>query len=141
MVGPEYSIVFKAHALSREIELRDVSSDRSIGNREKGQVRSDSRRNRNGLGLTAIRIGADDTVPRVGRESKRIVSQAFDFAKLLVIAEDESPVLYDGTARRAAELIAAKWRLLCVEEIPRIQTVVPQKFETTSPNLIHSRLA
>ena len=47
----------------------------------------------------------------------------------LVRAEEERPILTDGTANRTAVLISAERLLGGIEEIPRIELVVAQEFE------------
>ena len=65
--------------------------------------------------------------------------QPSHLTKLLIVAKDERPVLYDGTARRASELVAAERRLAGVEGVASVQRTVPQEFEKAAMELIRSR--
>src|SRR5262245_28729720 len=58
-----------------------------------------------------------------------------------IVAEEEHTIFFDGSARAGAELISAEWsdRTL-IEEIPRIERAVAQKFEDRSMELVCSRL-
>src|SRR6059036_1031217 len=58
-----------------------------------------------------------------------------------IVAEEEHTIFFDGSTRAGAELISAEWsdRTL-IEEIPRVERTVAQKFEDRSVELVCSRL-
>ena len=58
-----------------------------------------------------------------------------------IVAEEKHTIFFDGSTGAGAELISAEWsdRTL-IEEIPRVERAVAQKFEDRSVELVCSRL-
>src|SRR5713101_5314826 len=139
LVDLSHYISFNSYALSCEHELGRVSGDRTIGKGEQRKVRPDAGSNRNGGSLGAQgRVVAQDALAGIGRESIRTVRYAFNFPEFLIIGKEKGLVLFDRSARRAAELIALKPRLLRIKGIACIQSAVPQEFENSPMELVGS---
>src|SRR5260370_18003461 len=140
VVHPSHCIPFVPLPPAGEDVLCRISTHRAIRNREDCQVRLDGFSNLNGCGLTAVLVGAEDSIAGIGRESVGLVRQAFHFTEFLIVAEDERLVLDNGPARGASELIAVERRFCGVEGIARVPSVVPQQFYNATMKQVMSRL-
>src|SRR5262249_18505404 len=63
-----------------------------------------------------------------------------EFALAFVCAKKERPVLDDGAAVSAAEVIISKFILPRLEEVPRVKIIVTQKIVSRAVKLVRARL-
>src|SRR4029077_11336887 len=87
----------------------------------------------------------DDAQSRVGREHIAIACKPFCLAKAFIVAEDEEPILEDGSTGRGAKQIALERRIRAivypVEVRPRVQRAVAKKFVNSPVELVRAGAA
>src|ERR1044071_9309944 len=91
-----------------EQKLPGVAADRSGGEWEERQKGQNLRIDLDLIGLSATCVGAKNAITSIRR--KRVIAdrQAFDLVEAFIIAKEESLIFFNGSAHRAAELVATK---------------------------------